>query len=154
MKTPPRAFSLVEVLIAVGISAFVVTAVIALLASAARSNADSRERLVADGVAQRAIAEVERMGFAQVLSRLTALSQEATDEQRLFFDREGQLLSDGESNDRFFSAHFRRIEPLSSPSRDALGTFVAFTVRVEWPWSNGVANTAPFSIQVNHVALR
>jgi uncharacterized protein (TIGR02598 family) len=141
-----KAFSLVEVVVAVGIFALAIVGVIGLLSPTNKAVAD-----VADGdSASRAISAIQSglqaVGFDQVSQAL--LDPSAAPEYRFFASRSGDKVGlDGDvpNTEKFFEFALIRNTTLSpSLASDSTSGYLAFTISLRWPayLPNGVQFTA------------
>lgn len=128
-----HAFSLVEVVVAVGVFAIAIVSVIGILAGVGKSvgevnDADKAARLI--GVVQ---ARLQDAGFANV--------KDAIDDGTSFFASEdGAIvgLADdsawgGSDALKYFELNLIRNETLSDSDNDDSAGFIAFNIRVSWP---------------------
>lgn len=141
----PRAFSLIEVIIAVAIFAGSITVIIGLLTSLSRQTAESADLLAAQRLPEAVRVELTRLaasGFdslaAQAPVMVTPLdgglalvaAREASQAQSLGYLPPASLLP---ANDHYFLVECWRFpaEPLSFSGPKA---FLALHVRVSWPY--------------------
>lgn len=129
-------FSLVEVVVAVGILAAAIVAVLGLLAPTGTSIAEVRDADDATRVISAVQAQLQTAGYRATLGWL-----EAGD--AVFATRDGSRLAPGEAAEwtslsggdgaKFFEIHLLRNETLSRKEDDDTAGFLAFNVRVRWP---------------------
>lgn len=144
-----RAFSLIEVVVAIGVLAVGVTLVLALSAPVSRSISTTADSETALRVAERAMAHLRARPFQEVRALLKTesafraqLAEERAggydplgDAQVLFASADGTRLSavgDSEA-DKYFEVLLVRNESLSPVSGDEHAALLAFTMRVRWP---------------------
>jgi prepilin-type N-terminal cleavage/methylation domain-containing protein len=148
-----QGFSLIEVVIAIGVIAVALTALLGLMAGMSKSMAESAEREGAERVIVGGIAELERLGAANALAKINADGALATGERVFYESRDARQAGWGTAvsiTDRFYAFAAYRIENVSPASADGTGRGVALVVRVEWPANS----TNRSSVQQTHVLLR
>ena len=159
MTREPRAFTLIEVVLALGVLAGTVTALLGLLAVWQRQSTEAEERARAGEAATAAGVSIGRGDFDRVVSRIVAPGEAASEEQRLYLSRD--LVRAGWSADmareeRFYAVSFERLTDISAPGGEAGAGYVAVTFRVEWPASllDPLARADVAVLRCNHVLLR
>jgi len=153
-----RAFSLIEVIIAVGVFAVAVVVILALLPSLSRAAADSADTLVAQSFSDSIQVELTRLatsgGFDALANRIAA-----RDGRRLYSPNylppsvAGQL----PEAERYFLMEIWRFS--APPLRfDPTAAVLPVYVRVSWPyWNPGATSATPSSVRSQHtfvVSLR
>lgn len=149
-----RAFSLTEVVVALGIFAIAIVGVLGLLSPTIGLVNDTIDSGTASRLADTVNTEVERLGYNAILSgalltsaELTALDAGSTDatiqSRQLFASRSGDKVCNRatasaadnyiEPADRFFEVVLVRYATLSPTANDATAGYLAFSVRVTWP---------------------
>ncbi|MBP8963503.1 MAG: hypothetical protein KBG39_11215 [Opitutaceae bacterium] len=144
-----RAFSLVEVVVAIGVLAVGVTLVLALTAPLSRSVALSGDsetalRVVSRSLAHlraqpfqdvRALAKTEAEYRAQLGAEHAGTYDPLLDARVWFASADGGELFQAESGvqDKYFEVQLVRNEALSPPELDEHAAVIAFTIRVRWP---------------------
>lgn len=145
-------FSLVEVVIAIGVLATGLVAVLGLMAATTRMIGDAADRHGAERALADSVAELERLGFNAATGRLTS-SDPPNESEHFFESRDGRQMGWGAAvanTERFYAVAVYRLENVSPSASDATGRGVAVMLRVEWP-----ANAAErSSAQLTHVLLR
>jgi hypothetical protein len=141
---PRLAFSLVEVVVALGVFAAGIISVLALFGSLANSVRANREAEVAACIADLLSSRLRTLPFETVVASLRTAAQpddDAAAGRDLFYaslsgDRIG-LNDDPAWNrsdrDKFFEITLIRNEELSPPGRDTEAAWIAFNARVRWP---------------------
>lgn len=160
-RLPLKAFTLLEVVVAIGIFAVGMVAVIGLFSPVAKSVGDSADAEAATRVADLLTVKLQTLGIDAVAPKLkvktgTAAHELTTadatvnydvtkDPKLLFASRDGTKIGfynetatwPNGDRDKFFEIALIRneaISPLSSdPTGDALLPVLAYTVRVRWP---------------------
>lgn len=153
MKTR-RGFSLIEVVVAIGVLAVGLTSVLGLMASTVKAIAVANERAGAERALTDGVAELERLGFAAAAAKVTAPNAAPANEARFHVSRDGTRSGWGGTlgaDDRYYVVTVFRVESLSPSSSDATGAGLAVQVRVEWPATSAAERSAR---QVSHVLLR
>ncbi|MBA4136384.1 MAG: hypothetical protein C0518_03605 [Opitutus sp.] len=148
-----RSFSLIEVVIAIGVVAMGVTVVLGLMAAAVKMVGEASDRHGAERALASGVAELERLGFSAATARLTAATAEPAEENRFFESHDGNRSGWGgavAASARFYAVTVHRVENVSPSAGDATGRGVAVLLRVEWP--AGAAERS--AIQLTHVLLR
>lgn len=158
-KPMRKAFSLVEVVVAVGVFAIAIVSVIGIMAGVGRSvtevsDADKAARLV--GVIQARLQSSPFTSIAGSLKLPTTVSSEATtynpaaDPLVFFASEDGAIVAPYTATDvwgqngtltnvadrdalKYFELTLIRNETLSPPGNDASAGFLAFNIRVRWP---------------------
>ncbi|MBI2510736.1 MAG: prepilin-type N-terminal cleavage/methylation domain-containing protein [Opitutae bacterium] len=152
--TARRGFSLIEVVIAIGVLAVGLTAVLGLMAGAAKMIAIANDRRDAERALADGIAELERLGFAAAAAKVTAERATSAEDARFYLSRDGTKTGWGSAlaaQDRHYVVTVFRVENLSPPSADATGAGLAVQVRVEWPANVDAEHSM---LQLSHVLLR
>lgn len=150
----PRGFSLIEVVLALGVLAVGLTAVLGLMAGAVKLTAAAAERHGAERALADGIAELERLGFVAAAAKVTPATAMPADEARFHVSRDGVRAGWGSAlglEDRFYVVTVYRVENLSPPSTDATGAALAVQVRVEWPANTAAERSA---LQLSHALRR
>lgn len=147
-----KAFSLVEVVVAVGIFAIAIVAVIGLLSPITRAVAEVGENEDAGRVVTNIQSQLQRFPFAEVVTLLN--TPPATDTARIFASRDGAKLGRGGATalwsdngvltnaseidaQKFFEIQLTRNEDLSPAANDGTAGFLAFTITLRWPAYTG-----------------
>ena len=123
-------FSLVEVLIAIGVIAFALPAIIALLASSHTRASEAVDRQGAISAIASAEAFLEADNFAAASQRIAAPGGLVNSDARLYITRDFTQVgwaNDVEPMMRYYAVTLERNEQIAVP-----GTLVV-TLRVEWP---------------------
>lgn len=141
-------FSLVELVVALGICAIGLVALVGLLATAARQAGAAAESATAQRVFAAVQAEVARGGVDAVLAALANAGDPVDESEGVFANRAGTVIGDAAripAEDRFFAILLERNPDLSPPASDAVSGYLAFQVRIEWPYRlpNGTYVAAP-----------
>lgn len=148
-----RAFSLVEVVIAIGLLATGVAAILGLMAASTKMIGDAGDRHGAYRALANGIAELDRQGLTAAVARLSPDASTPSSTNQYFESRDGTRSGWGAAvttADRFYVCSAFRLADVSPSGTDSTGQGVAVLVRVEWP-----ANAAEkASIQTTHVVLR
>jgi type II secretory pathway pseudopilin PulG len=148
ISSPHRAFSLIEVVLAVGVFAFVAVAVIGMLSPITRSVSDVAETddatKVVSALQTGLQAEVRRVGWTNFATYLTGSTE-------LYASRDGTSVGLGsdtavwdqdnpangvqaeENGRKFFAISLTRNTVLSPSAGDGNSGFLAFNVRLAWP---------------------
>ncbi|HVT74671.1 MAG TPA: hypothetical protein VHD61_16170 [Lacunisphaera sp.] len=145
MGTGRRGFSLVEVVIAVGVFATAIVTMLALLPALVRQAAGTGDALAAQGLPDAIHLELERMaagGFDQLAAAIPIMSAPLQNGLQLVAARDGvrvQAESYGPAADpiapaeQFFAAEVWRFD--RAPLRyDPAGALMPLFVRVSWPF--------------------
>lgn len=142
------AFSLIEVVVALGVFAITIVGVLGLLSPTTQAVSDTLDGGVASRLAETVNAEVERLGFTAVtgsqLVLSSAVSALPTNASKLLFATRGgdRICSQGAADtapnyiapaERYFEVLLIRNESLSPAGTDNTAGFVAFSVQVSWP---------------------
>lgn len=159
-------FSLVEIVVAVGILALGLAAVLALFApvsNAVRANQDSE---VAARAAEAVVTYLKGLQWNQARTFIktdaqfnTQLTNEgrgtydpSRDSQALFVNRAGTVIGTynetiwrGEHGEQYFEVAVVRNERISPASQDGSASTIAFMVRVRWPCFNPVSGGTGFT---------
>ena len=154
---PHRAFSLLEVALAVAIVAGAVVVILALLLQLGKQAARSEETHVAlrlpDAVATELRALATQRGFDALAVGIAVMSAAADEGLLLVAARDGsqvRLLSAGESppREQYFLIEIRRF-PAAPLAYSASGAVLPLSVRVSWPYRSltpaGLTDAAPFA---------
>jgi type II secretory pathway pseudopilin PulG len=137
-----RAFSLVEVVVAMGVFAIAVIVVLGLLPPATREVGETLDVGTAQRLAEAINAEVRRVGYDALVPALLVSNAElrdlADDDPRLFWaDRDGRRVGDSRNmegvDERYFEIVLVRMDDLSPPGADSTAGYVAFTGWLSWP---------------------
>lgn len=147
------AFSLVEVVIAIGLLAVGVAGILGLMAASTKMIGEASDRHGAERALANGAAELQRLGFATASSRLTNDGAAASATNQFFESRDGTLSGWGSAvstTDRFYAITIYRLAGVSPAGSDTTGQGIAVLLRAEWP-----ANSAEkSSIQSTYVILR
>lgn len=152
------AFTLLEVVVAIGIFAIGMVAVIGLFSPVAKSVTDSADSEAATRVADAVNVKLQSLGFDAVIPLLKATNGKthkltdddaktnynvATDPQLLFASRDGTkigLYADTKTwttgdREKYFEIALIRNEAVmtSDPANDAIAPVLAYVARVRWP---------------------
>jgi type II secretory pathway pseudopilin PulG len=165
----PNGFSLVEIVLAVGVFAITIVAVIGLLSPTLNQVSESTERATVNRMADLITHEVQRLGFdffsAQVPD-VDSLNPEwvLANEALFFVSAEGDIISLGQGisrsnsaipqarqpftrefnvNEAFFAVDFRRHGRSLNPGGDDQRAAIAYQFRIVWPayQPNGVVTS-------------
>lgn len=143
---PVQGFSLVEVVVAVGLCALAIVTVLGLLSPAGQGVREVGELDDASRVVEAIQAELQRVPFATLA---TLLDAESTGDFRYFASRDGRQVGSGHDANvwappasnltaaeiagrKFFLLHFERNVGLS-PGNDAQAGYLAFNLHLSWP---------------------
>lgn len=142
-RTAQRAFSLVEVVIAVAIFGFALTAMLALLPALTRQAAESAETLAAqrlpDAVRVELRAVAERNGFGALATMLPALSAPLKNGATFAAPRDGSWVKRVETSvaidvvEAYYAIEIWRFAEATAGLESATAPLAAY-VRVSWPW--------------------
>jgi prepilin-type N-terminal cleavage/methylation domain-containing protein len=158
MRRGTRGFTLLEVVVAVGVFAFGIVVVIGMFAPLARSVGQAAEAETAAGVAELLKAELTQRvrsagSFQPVLELLTAEdgTRDGTQSHshRLFANRGATKLWQGLDAEKFFEITVTRNAALSPSERDDQAIVFAYTARISWPAGAESAGAPPQVILVN-----
>lgn len=155
-----RAFSLIEVIIAVGVFAVAVVVILALLPPLSRQAADSADALVAQSLPDSVRVELSRLaasgGFDALANRLPEMSAPLFDGLSMMAARDARRLYSPDylpppvagqlpQAERYFLVEVWRFN--QPPLRfDPAAAVLAVYVRVSWPYQNpGATTPAPLS---------
>lgn len=129
------AFSLVEVVVAVGVFAIAIVSVIGILAGVGKSvgevnDADKAARLI--GVVQ---AKLQDAGFVNVKAAIDGGTSFFASEDGAIVALTGDSVWGGTNALKYFELNLIRNETLSNPTTnpDESAGFLAFNIRVSWP---------------------
>jgi type II secretory pathway pseudopilin PulG len=139
-----NAFSLLEVVVALGIFAGGIVAVLGLFGSLVRSARADREAGAAAMVSDLLASRLRAMSFAEVAALLRKNGGGVGDgfpDGNVFFanqasdkiGRSADAVWTGDDREKFFEIALLRNEQLSPPASDDEAAWIAFTVRVRWP---------------------
>lgn len=161
-----RAFSLVEIVVAVGILAAGLAAVIALFAPVSNAVRTNQDAEAAARAGEAVITYLKGLRWtqartfiktdAQFSSQLTAEGRgtydPSRDNQALFVNRAGTVIGTyneaiwrGEHGEQYFEVAVVRNERISPAAADGGASTIAFIVRVRWPCFNPVSGGTGFS---------
>lgn len=127
-------FSLVEVVVAVGIFALAIVGVIGLLVPTSKSITDVADSDSASRVISAVQSGLQKAGFTSVKTSIDA--------NHLFFaSKDGSKVGSEESavwdgvpvGERFFEFNLVRNTTLSDPDNDGAAGYLAFTIVLRWP---------------------
>jgi len=155
-----RSFSLIEVVIAVGVFAVAVVTILSLLPALSRQAGDSADTLVAQGLVDRVHVELSRLaasgGFDALANRLPVMSAPLVDGLKLVAAHDASVLYSPDylppaagarlsQTEHYFLLEAWRFD--QPPLRyDPTSSMLAAYVRVSWPWWNpGATSTTPLS---------
>ncbi len=130
------AFSLVEVVVAVGILAIAVTSLLALLTSIQRRTSEAAEHLDAIAAMETAAAVFKAEGSAVVSARAVAPGASSSAGERFYLTRDCSAWGWGNAvaaANRFYAVTIERLDDISDANPNASHSIVAATLRVEWP---------------------
>lgn len=150
-----RAFSLVEVVVAVGIFAIAIISIIGLVGPIAQSVSDVSERDDAGRLATTLQGELQRLPFSFVVGAISSPPAAG-----IFASRDGSKIGVGSNNAlwqadgltgadadalKFFEVIIERNATLSPAANDATAGFMAINVTLRWPahLGNGQRVTDP-----------
>lgn len=156
LRKSSRSFSLIEVIIAVGVFAVAVVVILALLPSLSRQAADSADALVAQSLPDSVRVELARLatggGFDTLANRLPVMAAPLVDGLALVAARDARRLYSADylpppvagqlpQAEQYFLVEVWRFS--QPPLRfDPSATVLAVYVRVSWPYWNPGATTA------------
>lgn len=129
-----RGFTLIEVLLAVGIIAFCLTAVIGLVGLAINGTRDADVSVRLAGVNRRVVSDIQRQPFSTING---ALSSSQT--VKSYYDQRGNPLTDlygtnltATKGEKYFECEIRNVTPATGYSSNAriLG------IQIRWPYPN------------------
>jgi type II secretory pathway pseudopilin PulG len=132
-----KAFSLVEVVVAVGIFALAIVGVIGLLSPTNKAVADVAESDAASRVISAIQAGLQQTGFSEIQNKLTTGG--AAPSYDFASSRSGEKIglktSSVFSNDseKFFEFALIRNDTLSPVGNDPTAGYLAFTISLRWP---------------------
>lgn len=142
-RTGPRAFSLVEVVIAVGIFAIAIVSVLLVLPTLARRTAETGDALTAQGLPDAIRSELRRLaasGFDGFAASVPVMTAAGTEGYRMMAARDGlRLMSvtedDGElaEDERYFAIELWRFSAPPLAFVNGQGGALAVHVRISWP---------------------
>jgi uncharacterized protein (TIGR02598 family) len=124
------AFSLVEVVVAVGIFALAIVGVIGLLAPTSKNIADVSDSDSASRVITAIQSQLQAAGFFNVRTALAGTTYYASKDGSKV-DAAGSLWTSNQ--EKFFEFTMVRNETLSPASADDSAGFLAFTIVLKWP---------------------
>lgn len=154
-KLQVRAISLIEVVIAIGVVGFVLTAGLGMLASITQSVAQGRDRELAERAAREIISIVESLSYDSVVpAKLLSSDDSGTLERSFFADARMQSIgtaTEVPSDRRYFCISLERDADIN-PGSDSRVYYAAVQVRVEWPWAADVGTRSV--IRIPHVIMR
>jgi prepilin-type N-terminal cleavage/methylation domain-containing protein len=128
---PTAAFTLIEVMVAVGILGGGLVAVMAMFAPLARLDAAGREQVAAVEAAGAVNARLRQMAFAEAVAAMGATFLVSRDTGRIGVAADP--VWHGREEQKFFSVEVRRAEALGGPGEPASLAWLAFSLRVRWP---------------------
>jgi type II secretory pathway pseudopilin PulG len=145
----PTAFSLVEVVIAVGVFALAVVAIVALLPSMTRQAAESADYIAAERLPESVRVELRRLaagGFDALANQIPDLAEPRPDAFAMVAARDGLRLHSVASppssasetlseSEQYFSVEAWRLTD-TSLRYETNGPLLAVLVRVSWPYHN------------------
>lgn len=134
-----RAFSLIEVVIAVGVAATGLVVVLALLPGLLQQSAGARHTQVALGLPDAITTELRRMadgGFSSFGARAAEFTAESSPLQLVAAEDGTDLRDAGTSDGRpaFFLIELHRFPPGSPLSYNASLPYLALQARISWPY--------------------
>lgn len=145
-----RAFSLVEVVVAVGIFAIAIVSIIGLMIPINRSVAEIGEGDDAARVAGVVIEELQKFGYASVRgfinspppadNRLHSTrdgKRVGQSDTSLVWDADGTLTDEEEKAQQFFEINLTRNTDLSPAATDADSAYLAYFLELRWPAHTG-----------------
>ncbi len=140
--TRPNGFSLVEVVIALGISSFAIVAIVGLIATGLSTSKDSADDTSLAMMAQMVNAALRPQSYVQIVQATNFASGEGTPD--LYFDAGGELLRKADGTPAtvpdataFFACTVTRAVP---PVVPATTNFTCLQYRFDWPWDAPAAN--------------
>jgi len=134
-----RAFSLIEVMIAVAVVGTGLLVVLAMLPALLQQNANARQAHIALGLPDAVTVELRRMAGGTI-SSFGARAAEFTAESsplRLVAAEDGTDLRDGSVNDgrpAFFLIELHRFQPGSQVGYDPAASHLVLQARISWPY--------------------
>lgn len=138
-----RGFSLVEVVVAIGVFVVGVVGAIALLSSTTNSASSTLDANGALRVAESSEALLRANSWDFVLNYLGE-----TDSASIYADKSGSRIGftdTVELADAYYEIDLRRMSDLSPITEDTTAGFLAFEVRVSWPVRQGSGETVPIA---------
>jgi hypothetical protein len=149
-----RAFSLIEVIVAVALFAGTVAVILALLPGLMRQGAENADRLVAQQLAEPLRVELKRLsaaGFDALAGRVPAMGQPPSNGLAFVADRSGSRLHARDyrppatgaiaEDEQYFLVECWRF-PSGPLAFDAAQSSLALAVRVSWPHRQPGSGTA------------
>lgn len=146
-----RAFSLVEVVVAVGIFAIAIVSIIGLMVPINRSVAEIGEGDDAARVAGAIIEELQKAGYASVQGFINTpptagnLLHSSRDGKRVglsdtasIWDPDSTLTDPEEKAQQFFEVNLTRNSVLSPAAEDANSAYIAYFLELRWPAHTGL----------------
>lgn len=160
MRTLGRcAFSLAEVVIAIGVVAFALVGILGLFASLAHSSTEQADRQKAQTACAMAVAFVEGRGYAAAVPGMLVDPGQTSDEANtVYMSSDLRVIGQGADmpvEKRYYAVCVERNDELSPTDAAGRAVFMAVRFRIEWPMGGGaVPGGARFSWRMNHVLLR
>jgi hypothetical protein len=170
-RRPHSGFSLVEIVLAVGVFAITIVAVIGLLSPTLNQVSESTERATVNRMADLITHEVQRLGFDFFSQQVAegSITWTAANEGVFFVSGEGDIISLGQNvtgtipparlpftrpfnnAEAFFAVDFRRHDATLNPGTDAQRAAIAYQFRIVWPafQPNGVETALYINDRVN-----
>ena len=150
-------FSLVEVVIAIGIVAFALTAILGLFAAITRSAIESNELQRTRSVAGISASIIEDADYDSVVNQmLVDTDATASVANMIFVSVDLRNFGRGENvskDKRFYAVTIERNAAIS-PIGETV-TYAAITFRIEWPWSESNGQEIGANVRrLNYVLLR
>ena len=146
-----RGFSLVEVVIAIGVLGFGVAGLLALLPQLMRQAGETTALLVAEQLPDLIRSELSRVGFDAVASAVPEQNS-GTDGYRLVVSRDGSRVSalaspsgDVAEDESFYLVEAWRFSDPPLAYNPALSDSLALQVRVSWPYRTPTSRVATAS---------
>lgn len=139
MKQSVAGFSLVEVVVAVGVFVAGVVAAVALLSQTAGSASERLEAAAAERVLESSKALLSTEAWSQVLSRVSSA-------ETWHADRGGERIDIVDTiipAERFYAVRLRRDEALSPMGSAVASASAALWIEVRWPMQDGGGNAVP-----------
>lgn len=145
MRGGRRGFSLVEVVVAVGVFVAGVVAAVALLTQTTRSASARLERVAALRVAQSVDVLLQTESWADVMNRVNTGTPIYADRGGVSIDLANDMAGQTPlaANARFYALILERDETLSPASNDATAAYLSFRLIVRWPAQDETGQALP-----------
>lgn len=153
-----RGFSLIEVIIAMGIFAVSVPLLLGLLAVLQDKSTDAVERADATSSLETAISFLQPLGANEINAKAVTPGASSTENQRVYVARNLVTVGWGAAipvSERRYAITIEHLPDIWAGGAALTSNLVAVTLRVEWPASalDGDASEAVSVLRSNHVFL-